>query len=202
MTHSSLVLIYGIVGWGHVITSPDYWRGTNGTKLTTWSWHAVFADQGLLYYWVKYVKKDVSIIIGPDLEHWSNKSSADGNVTLERVETNILTDLSCVPYAKGASPYRDFIHFTGTTKPWLGGKLNQPHVSDGRPYSEKVTIWRDTLDKILARAHATLKNPPAINEPPVGRYSTYNQMLQHIKMKKKFAWNQYQLQEENDEDIW
>jgi len=44
-------------GWGHVITPPDHWKTVRGRIGKDWSWYGVMADQGLLYYWTKYVKK-------------------------------------------------------------------------------------------------------------------------------------------------
>ena len=51
-----------IEGWGHPIPEDDPWiasqeRGGN------YSFLAGFADQGLLYYWVKYNQQSVSIIM-------------------------------------------------------------------------------------------------------------------------------------------
>jgi hypothetical protein len=33
-----------------------------------WSFYGAFTDQGLLYHWVKYVKKRVSMIRGHDVQ--------------------------------------------------------------------------------------------------------------------------------------
>lgn len=98
-------------GWGHIIAPPDYWWGTSTKKNNdtdnkdgfkksyyAWDWHAAFADQGLLYYWTKYVKREVSIIIGDKVEHWTaveanaTTTNAMGQppqiVTLECIVTN------------------------------------------------------------------------------------------------------------------
>lgn len=59
--------------------------------------------------------------------------------------------------------------------------------------AEKMNIWRSVLLKVQ-------QNKPSYNfilkwsellEPPVGRYSTYESMLRHIKSKKDFNWTQY-----------
>ncbi|KAG7349121.1 hypothetical protein IV203_011718 [Nitzschia inconspicua] len=113
-------------GWGHVITPPDAWHSTGGREgpnATKWSWHGNFADQGLLYYWTKYFKKEVSIIIGGNVENWSGNKS--------QVNVGLLKSFGCIsseftkPFKYASSgfskmaPYRDFKHFTGRSKPWL-----------------------------------------------------------------------------------
>jgi hypothetical protein len=48
-------------GWGHEIKEPDFWYSYVGDG-TNWTFYGAFADQGLLYHWAKYVKKNLSII--------------------------------------------------------------------------------------------------------------------------------------------
>ncbi|KAL3923583.1 MAG: hypothetical protein SGARI_006189, partial [Bacillariaceae sp.] len=155
-----------VEGWGHVITSPDYWRGTNGTKLTRWHFHASFADQGLLYYWTKYVKKNVSIIIKDQIEHWTSQSHGEkAEVALERIDRKgPLEKFSC--YARTdenrvrPAPYRDTVHFTGNQKPW-DYDLSNPVTEDtplvwgrgtlGPKWVKHINEWRDTLIEIQSQ---------------------------------------------------
>jgi hypothetical protein len=108
-----------VEGWGHQITPPDFWRSIDQITGTNWTWHAVFADQGLLYHWTKYAKKSVSLIIGGEVENWTSRN---GSAYLEETMKGIQTKYTCVPSATRArvkspgvesSPYRDFRHFTG-----------------------------------------------------------------------------------------
>jgi hypothetical protein len=59
-------------GWGHNFTAEgDRWDSVAkfGTR---WRFHAGHSDQGLLYYFSKYVKQDVnSIVIGDRIENWA-----------------------------------------------------------------------------------------------------------------------------------
>ena len=125
-----------IEGWGHVFHNheeegeddnnnhnnniTDYWRSEDGTNGTIWKWHAVFADQGLLYYWAKYFKRNASIIIGRDVENWGSTTDRSGTddkkkVILEKTYYDILTNYTCRAGATNAYvPYQDFKHFTGT----------------------------------------------------------------------------------------
>ena len=134
-------------GWGHEIKPPDYWRGFTGWEnRTKWEYHGDFADQGLLYYWSKYVKQNVSIVVGREVENWSSTeklfptvytNDTHPNVTStlhleEIIPENYLMNYTCLPLDKGyrgsyggnfpsayeKAPYRDFYHFVGHTKVW------------------------------------------------------------------------------------
>ena len=109
-----------IQGWGHIIEESDAWKSPDGKTGTNWTWHASFADQGLLYYWVKYVQKSVSLIIGDTIENWGQ--SNDGSAILETTyQDGGLDSYTCRPLlkkkkrhnSKSFPPYRDFKHFTG-----------------------------------------------------------------------------------------
>lgn len=61
-------------GWGYDFEAEnDIWRGTakNGKK---WRFHAGHSDQGLLYYWTKFHKQHVSIVIQDEIENWIDPS--------------------------------------------------------------------------------------------------------------------------------
>ncbi|KAG7372940.1 hypothetical protein IV203_033664 [Nitzschia inconspicua] len=205
-------------GWGHVITPPDYWRPLNGSKLHLWKWHAVFADQGLLYYWTKYVKMNVSIVIGDEIEHWSSTNGQE-KVTLERVDKGSPLDaFSCIRRSHSSRmqppPYRDFHHFTGNSKPWEFSNLSRPILeTDWRPHNStmkvgrrlasRINTWRETLLKVQQMTNhnfSVLKdgnsstNAPSCppRPPPVGRFSTYEAMIAHIKAKMFFGWQHYE----------
>lgn len=118
-----------IEGWGHNITAIDPWKNIEGGGGIKWDFYGAFADQGLLYMWTKYIKKDVSIVINDFVEHWSDEDR-DGEV--EMVGTSSTAELidahSCSladPFPKYGrrltrhSPYRDFYHFVSAQKPWL-----------------------------------------------------------------------------------
>jgi len=62
----------GKLGWGQEI-EPRGWKAlmVPKTSVHLWDFHGDFVDQGLLYYWTKYYKKDVSIVIKDQVENWS-----------------------------------------------------------------------------------------------------------------------------------
>ena len=124
-------ILLPIQGWGHVITQPDYWKNIKGRVGSNWTWYGVEADQGLLYYWTKYVKKSVSIITRDDVEQWdSDDWDTDANGTLvlrqkQNAEDEVPTIAKKALKSYGCPvtwflpvPYNDFFHMTGRAKPW------------------------------------------------------------------------------------
>jgi lipopolysaccharide biosynthesis glycosyltransferase len=117
------------VGWNHTIDDGDYWQDLREKKNTTWGFYGAFADQGLLFHWVKYEEKSVSIFFRKTIQNWD--VGPDGNVRLEKTMkiddlmnnvhgsrkcwSNVMKYKPCVP------PHSDFVHFTSRSKPWLRG---------------------------------------------------------------------------------
>ncbi len=128
MVRANLPPFDPITGWGHKIEPPhDYWMTVKKTKGYLWDFHAAFADQGLLYYWTKHVKKNVSIIIFDIVEHWT--ASTNTNTTTVMLESNVsaasIPGLGCHhgtswTLRKGIprNPYQDFWHHMAELKPW------------------------------------------------------------------------------------
>lgn len=102
------------------------------TESTNWTFHGDFADQGLLYYWTKYVKKNVSIVVDHEVENWASSQQGGGELRLEETLDGSLDKYTCLPLDKGdkgtygasfpiaygKTPYRDLFHFVGRTKVW------------------------------------------------------------------------------------
>jgi hypothetical protein len=115
-----------------------------GIESTNWTFHGNFADQGLLYYWTKYVKKNVSIVVDHEVENWASSSRQEHlegggriggvgeQVWLEETLDGALDNYTCLPLDKadrgtygasfpsayGKAPFRDLFHFVGRTKVW------------------------------------------------------------------------------------
>ncbi|KAL3907793.1 MAG: hypothetical protein SGARI_003365, partial [Bacillariaceae sp.] len=120
-----------INGWGHVITPPDYYEYSDGRKGTEWTFYCAPSDQGLLYHWTKYHKKDVSIMIKTDLKNFDAFPNGTAG-HLAEVHSNPFRDMTnatlksehwckqlkrkdrfmCEP------PFRDYEHLAGPLKPW------------------------------------------------------------------------------------
>ena len=100
--------------------------------------YAAHTDQGLLYHWVKYVKKSVSIVTSMyELQNWGTDSN--GTLLMENNMVGLpLYDYSCLPKnvsksqlrfashpayglnLKGHTPVGDAVHFYKRFKPWEG----------------------------------------------------------------------------------
>ena len=117
------------IGWGQAIEYASWDTTTNQTiRGDDWSFYCGNSDQGLLLYYLKLIKKQVSIIIGPNIEHY------DGS-TIPSVEENFLNSYSCLSeptnqaYQEGFAGnqnhqaaslgfYQDFHHAVGYSKFW------------------------------------------------------------------------------------
>lgn len=130
-----------VTGWGQPFVDGDFFELPNGYRSNQWNFYGAFADQGLLYHWVKYEQKSVSVILRNSIHHWS--AGDDGKVQLEKMEgIRILQDHTPKhPACKSGgnlkecySPHCDFVHFTGLKKPWL----------DGPPRDYPTDSWSDT----------------------------------------------------------
>jgi len=144
-----------VLGWGHAIQPPDFWETTRlgGTtaKGTEWFFYCAPSDQGLLYYWTKYYKEDVSIMVRDDLKNWG---AYGANKTHTRLDAQIRDPFAALTNEtlKSAwsqchrkhkwwcvSPHRDYEHLAGTLKPWL-----QP-MPPGAIGANAVNQTRDAL---------------------------------------------------------
>lgn len=137
-------------GWGHVIEPPDYWETVRGKPFTEWSFYCAPSDQGFLYHWTKYVKKNVSIVVRNQLKNWD----AYPNGTLGRLDQVLHKPFE--PYTNQTlksqwcqklrpnerwmclAPLRDYEHLAGTMKPWFqplpAGALTENRTKDALHY--------------------------------------------------------------------
>lgn len=108
-----------VEGWGHVIVPPDYWE-TKTTKGTNWTFGFAYSDQGLLYHWVKYVKKNVSVRRKGQIQHWT--TTQNGTLYMANLTHR---QLAAFPRPLVVDRYHclrwgcDWAHFTSDGKPWL-----------------------------------------------------------------------------------
>jgi len=141
------------IGWGHQMIPPDGWESLNGHQGSKWDFYGAFTDQGLIYYWTKYVKKKVTIITGDRVKTYLE---IDGKVQLARDEDgheifknvqkgvdNVRTNHhSRTSFSlPNIVPYRDFHHFKEKFKPWL---TNVSKKIDHGPHE----FWYEALNKL------------------------------------------------------
>mmetsp|Transcript_38265 Transcript_38265/g.114571 ORF Transcript_38265/g.114571 Transcript_38265/m.114571 type:complete len:266 (-) Transcript_38265:624-1421(-) len=175
-------------GWGHVIEPPDHWVNFYGKKGREWDWYGVFADQGLLYMWVKYMKKKVSIVVNDVVQNWEEGQGAAAAVLVKERKDGLLNKRSCSKkdafnrgFMFNSAPYWDFHHFTGRLKPWLGKKAKEipADVANIHDAKSPTQLWFHALQRV-SKEHdmkIDIKNMRT-GKPPLGLYPTYFQMLQ------------------------
>jgi len=198
-------------GWGHVITPPDYWRDVKNRYNTNWTWYGVQADQGLLYYWAKYVKKSVSIVAREDVEQWDSDNweiGINGSLSLrplENGETDITTIVKKAFKSYGCpvthflpAPYNDFHHMTGGGKPWHRPleELQNPNTCNRNVRDCKIEkVWYKSLEDALNSTNL-LDNfswdfIDSGKGSPLGVGPTQRQTAIYIEEKRKRNWKQY-----------
>ncbi|CAJ1951298.1 unnamed protein product [Cylindrotheca closterium] len=160
------------VGWGDKSVDYRLWDMTPGKG---WSFYCADADQGLLLYWARFVRKQVSIIVGPVIEEYSpsNYDGAPEQVT----SSGALLEHSCVErdlqkhgrtgtFAANAGPmaaslpfYQDFFHMVGYSKAWeLPPVRPVPNSRDEVESSSEY--WYFLLQKVKDRFDSEKIIPP------------------------------------------
>jgi len=179
-------------GWGHVFEGgDDVWRSLykvefrEGRSNTEWNWHGEICDQGLLYYWVKYHRKDVSIALGNEIEHWVDR---DGRAVLDHRDRDILKQYTCSGTImnrlrdrsiNGASPYADFHHFTGQSKPWLKGEMNETSIqrfASPDTITHSVDLWWHELYQAQQELNFTIGYGVMKRHAAYGAFATTKQL--------------------------
>jgi hypothetical protein len=146
-----------VKGWGHPMEPGDPWRDGNGKTGVLWNWHAAFADQGLLYYWTKYIKKSVSIVVKNQVDNWG--VNENGTLVLENTLIHEITNQSCHHHGRALVPYVDFKHFTGKSSAQLLTDLYIPML---HCHAEVAQIDM-SLNSFLSYLPAGRKKPWSLN---------------------------------------
>lgn len=165
-------------GWGHDFArAGDEWKSVHKTG-QKWRYHAGHSDQGLMYFYAKYLIQDVSIAIGPSVENWVPNTSLtelakDESIRLpilESDEVNVLQKFSPEPaayqnncdtkpqgYWSCPPPYQNYAHFAGSHKPWQEG--NQRHFMDRDDTNDNhapYRLWFSTLEALNTKLNMGL----------------------------------------------
>ena len=191
-----------VVGWGHKIEPDDPWVAKD-SQGTNWTFLAAFADQGLLYYYTKYNRKSVSILMrNGDVQNWGEEKQPDGTTQVrllrtltkpfDNIDSHLITEIPG-KHKWYSPPTNSMIHFTGSSKPWLRGGPPSDccHNSTSCCNSEETRFksdkhyWYWELSKIKARLKLdTLdfsshwKPKKGKNQrPPLGLFPVYGHVL-------------------------
>jgi len=159
------------VGWGDKSIDYRLWDMNQGKG---WKFYCADADQGLLLYWSRFVRKEVSIIVGPVIEQYS-PSNYDG--APERVTSGALLEHSCVErdlqkhgrtgtFAANAGPmaaslpfYQDFFHMVGYSKAWELPPV-RPVPSSRDRVDSSSEYWYFLLQKVKDQFDSGKSIPP------------------------------------------
>lgn len=190
-------------GWGHKFRKKlkDNWHAasTNGTN---WVFHGAHADQGLLYYFFRFVLQNASAIVGRRIENWVPGADAEtpiigiayDDVLRNYSHTPILQDPECtidvakMPKYTCFPPYRDFIHFTGKSKPWQNRlheswNLHEPVtnlVDSSRFWFAEIKRLHEEIDLKLDFDAWNTVHLPTMEESPLGYHPLYRDNTDRI----------------------
>lgn len=121
---------------------------------TTWDFYAATGDQGLLMYWTKYYKKNVSIIfrtVSGTVKNIGPRPDRDMSV-VEKIMRDpfkgvVPNPSICWTNCDRHHPFIDFGHFVASTKPWV---LGLPPRFDAERHRDLTPThhWYATLSDI------------------------------------------------------
>jgi len=210
-THNGSLIMDRDYGWGHKMSAKqDRWEpwkksGTNDYQHhQQWNFYGANADQGLLLYWVRYMKMNYSQILTDRVQTWAevtnhpnfnnnNNSQAipvEGRLLaqIQQVHSNQLP--SCTNGAASFrqdkmlqnAPYSDHIHFMANTKPWF----TAIHANDIPPTLPPKLVSLEAQRNFwlyhLGRANETFQlglpsTMEAAKQNPFGKASKDNDLL-------------------------
>ena len=146
-------------GWGHPFGRYDVWealgRQSAGQK---WDFYAAYVDQGLLYHYVKYARKSVTIIVGEPGNLAQNWHRGPNNTAeLENTVASPFEKYTCRKagmrqdegygshptygnHLKSLHPYSDYTHFYAKYKPWATAELPAEPASREEA-ADSTTYW-------------------------------------------------------------
>jgi len=200
-------------GWGHNFTDAgDYWESLkrNGTD---WHFYGSHTDQGLWYYYSKYVRKDVSILVEKRIQTWagSDNKNADLPVKVKEVWGDlskyspkpIIYQYNCDDPSNEYRCYptnTDTAHFMSRTKPWLMGISNRWFFrkNDTADQNEAHRLWFKELDDLNKKLHLNLdvynwneKHADIRKRPPFGLKPSWTDNAKDILSHRKFVSDTY-----------
>jgi hypothetical protein len=128
------------MGWGVSLAPTGGWKGTHQGGNNWKFWYGA-ADQGLLYYWAKFIEQNVTLLIGETFENWGSRIDEDSGVRMPVLEASYpapfddFRGISMQPFYKNSDcitnhakkgsdsafchePVRSLHHFYGKNKPW------------------------------------------------------------------------------------
>ena len=192
-------------GWGyHFQDQHDAWEAMH-RKGTAWHFHASHSDQGLIYYWTKFVKQDVSIVIGDRVQNWMPSGGEKPRKEMELTDEPLAKYTAAAPMAYQDScdkdkdsfhtcivPYRDIAHFMGKRKPW---QIENPRRFLNSTSTDKDTattrVWFEQLIELNGKLNLGIdldkwdqEQYAQMKESPLGTMPKWSDGLLELNMTK------------------
>jgi hypothetical protein len=134
------------LGWGQVISPDDPWIDGSGRVGTNWTFYGAYSDQGLIYYWIKYVKKSFPVIMGDPIENWG-EAGLESKMSLSDFDSLANTSQCSEGMTHVKSNLaEDFIHYFGAEKPWLQEVPSD--LNEESSMKTKINFWFWMLMKV------------------------------------------------------
>ena len=207
-----------LTGWGFEFGKKgvphSHWESVNNHRGFGWTWHAAHSDQGLMYYFARFIQKEMSIVIGDRVQSWTSASASgdreyadiesetqgvlaeyEGNVTVyqfscdktEERATDEKDQFKCFP------PYSSVAHFMGGSKPWQG-RFNKKDINNTWSYKQKgaKSQWFKQLVELNEKFNMDLdisnwnsKYREKMQESPLGHKAKYSDHADIINIESK-----------------
>jgi len=165
-------------GWGHRIGNNEGWDSHRQSNQAHWDFYGARLDQGLLYYYLRYVKGSLTQSSRRRFRVWdaprrTQTRSRDGKlVTTMMIQqtmyvfANPLRNVSCAHHAElefannePTTPCNDFGHLFGGYKPWARARDSPRDLSyvPERLYGSKspLNLWFVTLRQLIRTYNIT-----------------------------------------------
>ena len=137
--------INSTMGFGTALEQP---AESSRHTYTDWNWHGAADDQGMLYHWVRYVKKNVTLVNKDRVQKWVE---VNGKVKMvEEVQNFNITCPNPIEVVKetrtsGYPVTRDFVHYTGYKKPWQRVNWTLSVIEENTRSRERFEMWSFAL---------------------------------------------------------
>jgi lipopolysaccharide biosynthesis glycosyltransferase len=179
-------------GWGHnFVEAGDHWDSIEVVS-QRWRFHGGHSDQGLLYYYLRYIKQDVTFVIGNRTENWVAGNQSGQAELIERVPNlvhekspepseplwscGVQNETQNIDFAHVCLPiYRDFCHFMGISKPWQLGRISPWGHTGSSGWNAPYRLWWRELTELNGKhkmgldiEHWDEVHLPAMKKSPLG----------------------------------
>lgn len=154
-------------GWGHVMqnTTNDRWLA-NRDNGTLWDYHGANADQGIFYYYPKYIQSSMTQILSRKVLHFRGLAP-DGTSLVEEELVETFSDSPIVQFKRRYSKYQksSYTFEVPNCRRWMYEEGYHTWVGCLPPYSDHAHFthpvakpWQQTLPKDLSLSYT---NPPS-----------------------------------------